>query len=177
MSILLRREITKTRSIAVRVYRGRIDDYVFGSKHDMKPLSYDVAGSLLRSPLAVACRWRSPAHARLCQLALGAPPFEKTIFNRFLCTNPAGGARKKPNAYALGFFQRCVPQAERDVSFGSEVRFAREVCLRHVIRNTLLHCEWSEQHHYAKHNITWRSQTLLNSKRRRTKRLYFREVA
>ena len=89
-------------------------------------------------------------------------------------SSPAGGARKKPNAYALGFFQRCVPQAERDVSIGSEVRFAREVCLRHVIRNTLLHCEWSEQHHYAKHNITWRSQTLLNSKRRRTKRLYFR---
>ena len=40
-----------------------------------------------------------------------------------------GGAKKKPNAVALGFFERCVPQAERDVSFGSEVRFAREVCL------------------------------------------------
>ena len=62
--------------------------------------------------------------------------------------------RKKPNAIALGFFQRCVPQAERDASFGSEVRFAREVCLRHEIRNTSLHCERSEQHHYAKHNIT-----------------------
>ena len=39
---------------------------------------------------------------------------------------------KKPNAQALGFFERCVPQAERDVhcvrdvSFGSDVRFARE---------------------------------------------------
>ena len=52
------------------------------------------------------------------------------------------------------FFQRCVPQAERDASFGSEVRFAREVCLRHEIRNTSLHCEGNEQHHYAKHNIT-----------------------
>ena len=54
-------------------------------------------------------------------------------------SSPVGGARKKPNAIALGFFQRCVPQAERDASFGSEVRFAREVCLRHEIRNTSLH--------------------------------------
>jgi len=64
------------------------------------------------------------------------------------------GATKKPNAIALGFFERCVPQAERDVSFGSDVRSAREVCLRHENRNTSLHCEHSEQHHYAKHNIT-----------------------
>ena len=47
-------------------------------------------------------------------------------------SSPAGGARKKPNAIALGFFQRCVPQAERDVPLGrdvcfaSDVRFARE---------------------------------------------------
>ena len=47
-------------------------------------------------------------------------------------SSPVRGARKKPNAIALGFFQRCVPQAERDVhyvrgvSFGSDVRFARE---------------------------------------------------
>ena len=64
-------------------------------------------------------------------------------------SSPAGGARKKPNAFALGFFQRCVPQAERDASFGSEVRFTREVCLRHEIRNTLLHCDRREQHHCA----------------------------
>ena len=44
-------------------------------------------------------------------------------------SSPAGGATKKPNATALGFFERCVPQGERDVSFGSDVRFAREVCL------------------------------------------------
>ena len=47
LSIVFRREITKTRSIGVRVYRGRIDDYVFGSKHDIKPLSYVVATLLL----------------------------------------------------------------------------------------------------------------------------------
>ena len=62
--------------------------------------------------------------------------------------------RKKTVTKVTVFFQRCVPQAERDVSFGSEVRFAREVCLRHEIRNTSHHCEHSEQHHYAKHNIT-----------------------
>ena len=60
----------------------------------------------------------------------------------------------KPNATALGFFERCVPQAERDVSYGSEVRFAREVCLRHDDRNTSLHCDRGEQHHYAKHTVT-----------------------
>ena len=69
-------------------------------------------------------------------------------------SSPAGGARKKTVTKVTVFFQRCVPQAERDVSFGSEVRFAREVCLRHVIRNTSHHCDHREQHHYAKHNIT-----------------------
>ena len=51
-------------------------------------------------------------------------------------------------------FQRCVPPAERDVHFVRDVPFGSEVCLRHVLRNTLHHCERSEQHHYAKHNIT-----------------------
>ena len=44
-------------------------------------------------------------------------------------SSPAGGATKKPNAYALGFFERCVPQAEREASFGREAHFVREVCL------------------------------------------------
>ena len=63
-------------------------------------------------------------------------------------SSPVGGARKKTVTKVTVFFQRCVPQAERDVSFGSEV------CLRHVIRNTSHHFERSEQHHYATHNIT-----------------------
>ena len=67
---------------------------------------------------------------------------------------PAGGARKKTVTKVTVFFQRCVPQAERDVSSGSEVRFTREVCLRHEIRNTSLHCDRREQHHYAKHDIS-----------------------
>ena len=41
------------------------------------------------------CRGLSPALARLCPLALWATPFEKTLLDRFLCTNPAGGAKKK----------------------------------------------------------------------------------
>ena len=52
------------------------------------------------------------------------------------------------------FFQRCVPQAERDVHFVRDVSFGCEVCLRHVLRNTSHHCERSEQYHYAMHNIT-----------------------
>ena len=56
-------------------------------------------------------------------------------------SSPAGGARKKTVTFVTVFFQRCVPQAERDVSFESEVRFACEVCLRHVIQNTSHHCD------------------------------------
>ena len=47
-------------------------------------------------------------------------------------SSPAGGARKKTVTKVTVFFQRCVPQAEgdvhfvRDVSFGSDERFARD---------------------------------------------------
>jgi len=34
------------------------------------------------------------------------------------------------------FFELSVPQAEREVSFGREVHFVREVCLWHDKRNT-----------------------------------------
>ena len=64
------------------------------------------------------------------------------------------GEPEKSTCISKCFFQRCVPQAERDASFGSEVRFAHEVCLRHVKRNISHHCDRREQHHYAKHNIT-----------------------
>ena len=75
--------------------------------------------------------------------------FSLLLIRRSLVQVQQGEPRKKPNVIALGFFQRCVPQAERDVSVGSDVRFAREVCLRHDVRNTLLHWKRSEQHHYA----------------------------
>ena len=68
-------------------------------------------------------------------------------------SSPVRGARKN-TCFCKCFFQRCVPQAERDVSFGSDVRFAREVCLWHVKRNTSHHCDRRAQHHYVKHNIT-----------------------
>ena len=71
-----------------------------------------------------------------------------------LGSSPTGGARKKTVTKVTVFFQRCVPQAERDARFVRDVSFGCEVCLRHVIRNTSHHCERSEQHHYAKHNIT-----------------------
>ena len=49
----------------------------------------------------------------------------------------------------------CSACAERDASFGRDVRFARDVCLRQVKRNTSHHCEHSEQHHDAvRHRIT-----------------------
>ena len=34
------------------------------------------------------------------------------------------------------FSTKCSAPAEREASFGREVRFAREVCLRHDMRNT-----------------------------------------
>ena len=72
--------------------------------------------------------------------------------------------KRKDHEYVVFFFfQRCVPRAERDVHCARDVSYGSEVCLRHVIWNTSLHCERSEQHHYAKHNITWRSQASLKA--------------
>ena len=67
---------------------------------------------------------------------------------------PVAGARKKTVTKVTVFFQRCVPQAERDAHVVRDVSFESDVRLRHLIRNTSHHCERSEQHHYAKHNIT-----------------------
>ena len=39
------------------------------------------------------------------------------------------GEPEKSTCDSKCFFQRCVPQAERDVSCGSDARFAHEVCL------------------------------------------------
>ena len=76
----------------------------------------------------------------------------------------SGEPKRKDHEYVVFFFfQRCVPRAERDVHFVRDVSLGSEVCLRHVIWNTSLHYERSEQHHYAKHDITWRSQTSLKS--------------
>ena len=55
---------------------------------------------------------------------------------------------KKPNARALGFFERCVPLA-RNVMRTSCVMFASQVmCASRVrMRNTSHHCDQREQHH------------------------------
>ena len=55
------------------------------------------------SPVTVVCRVRSPAPARLCALALWVTPFEKTIIDCFLCTNPAGGSQEK-RPFSNGLF-------------------------------------------------------------------------
>lgn len=70
------------------------------------------------------------------------------------------GARKKTVTFVTVFFQRCVPQAECDVSYGSDVRFAREVCLRHV--NGTFHIAATEESNITMQGITslWRSQNL-----------------
>ena len=75
------------RDIPLAVPRGGVNERAggLGSKYDAETV---VAGSLLRSPLAITCRCHSPALARLCQLALWAPPLAKTIFNCFCFANP-----------------------------------------------------------------------------------------
>ena len=71
-----------------RVYRGEQGDYIFGSKHDFK-----IWCRWFRyAPLAVVCRNASARYTRFALLALWVPPLDKTIFNCFICANPAGGA-------------------------------------------------------------------------------------
>ena len=106
--------------------------------------------------------------ALLLELSLRYPAHAKREQGRTIPEgNIRGGAKRSLVAWFESgkrrIFQRCVPQAERDVHFVRDVSFGSEVCLRHEIRNTLLHCEQSEQHHYAKHDITWHSQTSLKS--------------
>ena len=93
-------------------------------------------------------------HAQIEYSSLAQLAERMTVNHDVAGSSPAGGARKKTVTKVTVFFQRCVPQAERDVHFVRDVSFESEVCLRHVIRNTSHHCERSEQHHYAKHNIT-----------------------
>ena len=54
--------------------------------------THDVAGSV---PRWSHSRITSARYARLALLALEATPLDKTIIDRFICVNPAGGARKK----------------------------------------------------------------------------------
>ena len=47
----------------------------------------------------------------------------------------------------------CSVYTERDVSFGRDVHFVRDVCLRQVNRNASHHCDQWEHHHYAARHI------------------------
>ena len=54
-------------------------------------------------------------------------------------STPVPCSRKEPTFVEdkCGFFStKCSAYSEREVSFGREAHFVREVCLRHDIRNT-----------------------------------------
>lgn len=52
------------------------------------------------APVTVVCREHSLRYTQLCSLALWVTPFEKTILNRFFCTNPSSYARRSHNPEA-----------------------------------------------------------------------------
>ena len=64
-------------------------------------------------------------------------------------------ATKKKTIHSDGFlFGTMCSLRERDAHCVRDASFGRDVRLRRVSRNTSHHCERSEQHHCAEHNIT-----------------------
>ena len=65
--------------------------------------------------------------------------------------------RKKPIAYAIGFFQWCLPVTQMMTATPNDVRFANDAWLRHILWQTSHHCgtKWSniifakQMHHIA----------------------------
>ena len=70
-------------------------------RHEKTPSGYRYA------PVAVVCRETSARNTRLVSLALWATPFEKTILNRFFCTNPTSNARRSHNPKVEIQFSLC----------------------------------------------------------------------
>ena len=52
-------------------------------------------------------------------------------------SNPAPATKKMQSTLSAAIFlvKRCVPQAERDVTYGSDMHFVRDVCLRQVLEH------------------------------------------
>ena len=83
-----------------------------------------------------------------------------TVNHGVVGSSPTGGARKKHFERSAFFNDVCL----RQMMLASPMMTAspNDVWLRHILLQTSHHCERSEQHHYAKHNFIWRSQTSLN---------------
>ena len=64
------------------------------------------------APVTVVCREHSLRYTQLRSLALWVTPFEKTILNRFFCTNPSSYARRSHNP-EVSHIQISLPQPER----------------------------------------------------------------
>ena len=92
LSVVFRWEITKTRSVEAECKQS-VEAREATMFWEEMTVNHDVAGSV---PVAVACRIASARYTRLALLALGATPLDKTIIDRFICANPAGGAKQNP---------------------------------------------------------------------------------
>ncbi len=80
-------------------------------QHKKTPSGYRYA------PVAVVCRETSARNTRLVSLALWATPFEKTILNRFFCTDPTSNARRShnPKMWIQPTFGRTKKEVRTDV--------------------------------------------------------------
>ena len=94
------------------------------SSHLALPSSATGGGRAL--PTRVACRELSPAHARLCSLALWLLRFEKTILNRFFLLALAGeparfkslsAKRKAPRLRCFSFCERATKRIQNPNGF------------------------------------------------------------
>ena len=69
-------------------YLNRFALLVAGEGLEGRPPGYRFA------PVAVVCRELSLRYTQLCSLALWMTPLDKTIINRFICTNPFPSIRE-----------------------------------------------------------------------------------
>ena len=88
---------------------------------------------------------------------------------RFPSSNLGGASKNKKHCIssAFSFLERCVPQAERDVHFVSDVCFASDVRFaREDAEHTTSLCDEGAIHHCAMgHNITFaQAKTPLSSR-------------
>ena len=97
------------------------------------------------APLAVACRNTSARYTRLVLLALCAPSFDKTIVNRFVCTNPAGGARKKHLRKQV-LFSTKFAFGEWNMASPCEIASLWNICFANVNGRISFHIATKEQY-------------------------------
>ena len=101
------------------------------------------------------CRNKSPNFIRGIYSSLAQSVERMTVNHDVAGSSPAGGANKKVTFVYQNkgdFFEWCLPSANDDVSLMLPAS-PYDGWLRHILRQTLHHCDRRAQHHYAEHNI------------------------